>query len=449
MARVCFRTNNVSSFSNLLYGYEQNCLDESFGLTVSTTTIDEIENADIIVAMNIGISEENLITELKIKAAQKRGARFILINSSEIKLTKFADLWIDSKRGTNTALLNGVQRELIHNRKIHKTCVQTKSKAFLDLQKMVDDYTPLKVESLTGVDHEKYTEFIQWLENPDLNLIFMYNIDSLNEKAKNDLKAIGNYLLLTDRIKRKGNGLIILRDFSNSNGLLDMGVTPRYLPGYVRYHEKEKIKRVSHLWKADLKKVFKPVDILKKMLENKIKAVLIFGEDPLISNENRKYFDGVEFSLVCDMFSTITAKEADVVLPASAYIEQEGTYTSSDLRIQKVKKIMNPKNGRENYKIIEEIACNFDGSFHYESQEQIFTEIQRVNLFYKNCNIGESWVKNFDIEPRLSLYDLDLSALHCPKTSFIFSEHFFETKVKSILERAQISEKRQKEASIY
>ena len=136
----------------------------------------------------------------KIKATRKRGARFILINSSEIKLTKFADLWIDSKRGTNTALLNGIQRELIHNGKIHKKFFQTKSKAFIDLQKMVDDYTPLKVESLTGVKHEKYTEFIKWLENPDLNLIFLYNIDSLNEKAKNDLKAIGNYLLLTARI---------------------------------------------------------------------------------------------------------------------------------------------------------------------------------------------------------------------------------------------------------
>ncbi|MFC1541415.1 FAD-dependent oxidoreductase [Candidatus Latescibacterota bacterium] len=449
MARVCFKTNNISSFSNLLYGYEQNCLDESFGLTASTTTMDEIKNADIIVAMNLGISEENLIPELTIKAAQKRGARFILINSSEIKLTKFADLWIDSTRGTNTALLNGVQRELIHNKKVQKKYVQTNSKAFLDLQKMVDDYTLLKVESLTGVAHEKYTELIQLLENPDLNIIFMYNIDSLNEKAKNDLKAIGNYLLLTDRIKRKGNGLIILRNFSNSNGLLDMGVTPRYLPGYVKYHEKEKIKRVSHLWKTDLKEVFKPVDILKKMLENKIKAVLIFGEDPLISNENRKYFDGVEFSLVCDMFSTFTAKEADVVLPASSYIEQDGTYTSSDLRIQKVNKILNPKNGRENYKIIEKIACNFDESFHYESQEQIFKEIQRVNLYYKNCNFGESWVKNFDIKPLLSLYDIDLSVFHYPKTSFIFSEHFFETKVKNRLERAQISEKNKKKVSIY
>ncbi|MFC1693511.1 molybdopterin-dependent oxidoreductase [Candidatus Latescibacterota bacterium] len=449
MGRGCLGTNNVSSFSNLLNGYDQNCLDESFGQTVSNTTIDEIEKADIIVAINLGVSEDNLITELKIKKAQKRGARFILINSSEIKLSKFADLWIDTRRGTNTVLLNGILRELIHNDKTDKKFAERNKNDYLALQKMVDVYTPLKVESLTGVEHQKYSELINLLGNPDKKQIFIYNIDSLIEKSKNDLKAIGNYLLLTDRIKRKGNGLILLRNSSNSNGLMDMGITPKYLPGYVKYHEDEKIERMSQIWGIDLKKIFKPVDILQKMLRNEIKAVLIFGEDPLVYNENRKYFDGVEFSLVCDMFPTTTAKEADIVLPASAYIEQEGTFTSSDLRIQKVNKIMNPKNGLENYKIIERIARIFDDSLCYETQEQVFKEIQQVIPFYKDCHIGESWVKNLDIEACLSFYDIDLRTFHQSQKSLLYSEQFFETKVRSMIERVPVYGKKQKEVVVY
>ena len=433
MARGALRTNNIASFSNLLYGFEQDSLDDSLGLTVSTTTMDEIENSDIIIIMNLGVSEENLLTELKIKAAQKKGAKLILINSSEIKLTKFSDLWIDSKRGTNTALINGVLRELIRNGRVHNSSIQTRMEAFLDLQKMVDAYPPERIKSLTGVEPGKYAKLVKWLENPDLNLIVIYNIDSLTEKARNDLKAIGNFLLLTDRMNRKGNGLIILRDFSNSNGLLDMGVSPRYLPGYVKYHEDEKIERLSRLWRVDLKKIFKPVNITKKMLRNEIKAVLIFGEDPLISNDNIKYLGGAEFLVVCDMFYTATAKEADVVLPASAYIEQDGTYTSSDLRIQKVDKIIMPKNGLENYKIIIELANIFNNSFSYESQNEIFEEIKQVNMYYKDCNIGDSWVKNLNKKANFSIYDVDIRAFNCKKTALLFSENFFETKIRSIL----------------
>jgi len=91
---------------------EQDSLDNSLGLTVSTTSMNNLNNADVIVAINSNLSEDNLIMELKIKEAQKKGAKLIVINSSEIKITKFADLWIDSRKGTNTILLNGILSEL-------------------------------------------------------------------------------------------------------------------------------------------------------------------------------------------------------------------------------------------------------------------------------------------------------------------------------------------------
>jgi len=86
MARKGIGTNNISSFSNLLNNVEVDGLDELTGATVSTTSIDKIDNADVIVLVNSNLSEENLIMELKIKAAQKKGSKLVLINSSEIKL---------------------------------------------------------------------------------------------------------------------------------------------------------------------------------------------------------------------------------------------------------------------------------------------------------------------------------------------------------------------------
>jgi formate dehydrogenase major subunit len=365
-ARVGIKTNNIASFSNLLYGNEMDALDEMIGLTVSTTTMDEISKADIIVVINSDLSEENLIMELKIKEAQKKGAKLILINSAEIKLTKFAQLWIDTLKGTNTVLLNGLMKELIEKRVIDIKSLEYNTAGFAEFKEMLSTIDLKKVSGITGVRIDRLKEVVRLIEKPETNIVFVYNIDSHKEKSKNDLKAITNFLLLTNRINKTGNGVIILRDFSNSSGLLDMGVSTQYLPGYVKYSEKDQINRIGQFWNVDLNEVFNPVDLTKKMINEEIKAMLIFGEDPLIVNDNFKYFNGIEFLLVQDIFNTSTAQEADVVLPLSTYIEQDGTYTSCDLKIQKANQIIEPITNYENWEIITKLAENFNSGFNYK-----------------------------------------------------------------------------------
>jgi formate dehydrogenase major subunit len=441
LARTGLKTNNISSFSNLLCCPEQDCLDDSLGITVSTTTMDNIDKADIIVVINSDLSDENLIMELKIKAAQKKNTKLILINSSEIKLTKFVDLWVDTRRGTNTVLLTGIARELINKGKTDKHFIQNKTTGFSTLCEMVSTFSPARVCSLTGVDIQKYEQLIELLNNPDDNIVFIYNLDSRKEKAKGDLRAIANLLLLNNRINRDGNGLILLRDFANSIGLSDMGVSPQYLPGYIKFHENNEINRISSFWETDLKKIFKPVNFLEKMLRSKIKGMLIFGEDPLINTDNFKYFKGVEFLLVHDMFYSHTARDANVVLPAASYIEQEGTYTSCDRRIQKVKQILKPKCGKPNWEIIANLAGHFNKGFEYESAEEIFKEIKQINRFYKNCSINGFWAEDIfqkefftkNKKANFSIYDIDMTTLSPEKQEIIFSENYFKTKIKNKL----------------
>ena len=192
-ARAGLKTNNISSFSNILYGVELNSLDGMIGLTGSTTSMDSITNADIIVVLNSNLSEENLVMELKIKEAQKKGAKLILFSSSEIRLTKYA---------------------------LEET----------DIQEAI---------SFSGIDDLKYEMLFQFLKNLNSNIVFIYNIDSTSDRSVNDIKAVGNFLLLTGRIGKANNGIILLREFNNSTGLMDMGVNPDYLPGYVKFSERE------------------------------------------------------------------------------------------------------------------------------------------------------------------------------------------------------------------
>lgn len=423
-ARSALKTNNIASFSQLLYGLDQDALDEAVGKTTSTASMDNIRDADVVIVMNGNLSEENLVMELKIKEAQKKhGTKLVLINSSEIKVTKFADLWIDSRKGTNTILLNGIIRELIQKGLIAEE--QVEIEGFKALEEMVAPYTPEKVIETADITIEKYNRLLEWIEKPEQKIVFIYNIDSPREKSKNDLKAIGNFLLLTNRMEQPGSGIIITREYANSTGLLDMGVTPHYLPGFVKPFETDDIQRIGKQWHTDLKTVFKPVDLEDKLLKGEIKALLVFGEDPLIVSDNHKYFNGVEFLVVLDMFRTDTAAAADVVLPAASYIEQDGSYTACDRRVQKVTRIMPPKTGMENWKVINTLAKKFNRDFGYNSTSDIFNEIETVNRFTNG--------KGKTGKPQYVTYTIDTGTLNPELPTLLYSENYYKTKIKSQL----------------
>jgi formate dehydrogenase major subunit len=438
LARVGFKNNNISSFSHLLYGNDLHALDQAFGLTISTVTLDELQNADIIVLINSDLTEENLIMELKIKEAQKKGAQVILINSSEIKLSKFAQLWINSVKGTNTYLLNTVSNVLIKNGKIDANFICNNTNGFTEFRNMLANFKIEKASEITGVPVNQLQKFINKIEDLKSNIVFIYNIDSHREKSRNDLKAIGNFLLLTNRIGKHNNGLIILRDYMNSQGLLDMGVSTRYLPGYVKLHEKEIIRNISKFWNTNLNNIFKPVDLSKKMMNEDIKALLIFGEDPLVVNENYKYFNGLEFLLVQDMFETATTKEANIILPQNSIIEQDGTYTTCDRRIQKASQIVKSKTNIADWQLIAELGKNFSDGFKYKNTEEIFSEICKINRLYHNSKIGEHWgeklfngmffIKNR--KARFSIFNIDLTTIPPVKPEIITSENFYRSKIR-------------------
>jgi formate dehydrogenase major subunit len=441
MARVSLGTNNISSLTHLLYGIDNQALDPMFGLTVSSMTSDDLMDSDIIVVINADLSEENLIMELKIKKAQKQGAKLVLINSSEINLTKFADLWVDSKRGTHAVLLNGILRELIKKNRIDRDFIRDHTRDFDTMGKRFLEFTREKVCRLTGITNEKYETLIQWLEDPSNNISFIYNLDSPKEKSAGDLQAIGNFLLLTNRLRKNSNGIILLRDYANSTGLMDMGAVPDYLPGYVKWHETEEIARIGKHWRVDLSNIFKPVLLKEKLLSGQIKAALVFGEDPLFLNENRKYFSGVDFLMVMDMFPTATGSEAQVILPSSSFIEGDGTYTCCDRRLQKANGIFPARTGMENWQIIQKLANSLGSKFHYQSSDNIMDEIKVANRYYQDCRVGSFWGQQLfrdgfctpDKKAHFLIGEIDVTTMSPEKSCIIYSDNYFKLKIKKNL----------------
>lgn len=436
LARVGFKNNNISSFSNLFQNKKINCLDDSLGLTVSTAKMDDLKSADVIVVINSNLSEENLVMELKIKEAQKNGAKLIVINSSEINLTMYADLWVDSTKGANTLLLNALMKMLIEDNCVDKDFIKSRTELYDEFREKMNCLDMKEAIAAINIDYEKFLQFFSMIKNLNSKVIFVYNIDFAREKSKNDLKAIGNFLLITGRINKHNNGIILLRDSSNSTGLMDMGVTPNYLPGYVKYSEAKLIAEIGKKWQQKLESIFTETDLEKKMKRGEIKGVLIFGEDPFAMINYQKLFSDIEFLLVSDSYYTDTVLEADVVLPALTYIEQEGTYTRCDHTIQKANKIINHDHEYSNWEIISKLAGCFSDQFNYKTLEEIFAEIKLVNRFYNKIEVDKSWIDDLFANGfskkkfPFAIYDSDITTFDHVKPVIHFPENYYISNIK-------------------
>jgi formate dehydrogenase major subunit len=435
--RTGLKNNNISSFTHLTNKPDDSSIDDMTGFTSSTVSLDDLNSADIIVVMGSGFTEENVVLELKIKEAQKRGAKVILINSSETRLTKYADLWIDSRKGTNTYLIDSMNKTLIDKGLIDDTFISSRSGNFIELIASLVNIDPTKAVTFSGIDRNIFDNFVTYLSNRNSNIIFIYDIDSRGEKSVNDIKAVSNFLMLTGRIGKEKNGMIILREFNNSTGLMDMGVTPDYLPGFVRYNDVKDILRIGNIWNSALAEIFKPVNLASRLKNGAIKGLLVFGEDPLNVKEFLKYFNGVEFLLVSDAYHTGTTDEADVILPAATYYEQSGTYTRCDNKIQQSNKVINGITEYENWELISRLASRFAGGFNFETSEEIFDEIKYVSRFYNFSGIDKSWMHEYFNDgftgKRLffSTHSIDFSTFDNVKYNIHYQDNYYFSSVRN------------------
>jgi predicted molibdopterin-dependent oxidoreductase YjgC len=167
-------------------------------------------------------------------------------------------------------------------------------------------------------------------------------------------------------------------------------------------------------------------------LKGEIKGLLVFGEDPLSVIDNRKYFEGLEFLVVQDMFPTNTTVAADIILPAASFIEQEGSYMACDRRIQYINPFFESKTGMPNWQVIQSIAQKFNTDFAYDSIAGIAAEISVVNRFTK---ITKNEYFNGKGEPVFMMYDIDTTAYKPGLTKLLFSEQFFKNQIKKQLTR--------------
>ncbi len=318
-------------------------------------------------------------------------------------MEKYANVWLRPSPGTDVALINGLIKSLVDQNLVDRRFIQKRTQGFEKLKKSVSPYTPEWVETLTGVPAEALRKGARLLGTARNAVIAYGSGITQHLRGTEGVKALSNLALVTGNVGKEQGGLYPLCSQSNCQGAFDMGALPGYLPGYQSVDDPEVRRKFEEAWGGELP--LKPGLNFGQMFDalqaGKIKGLVVFGENPLVTLPNIKRLEAavqrLELLVVVDTFLTETAQKADVVFPGATFAEKDGTFTNMERRVQRVRLAISPPGGKAEWEIIASLASQMGHPMDYQHPSQIFSEMASLTPLFQGIDyqtlegVGVQW----------------------------------------------------------
>jgi formate dehydrogenase alpha subunit len=356
-----------------------------------TNSIADVGKADLLFVIGSNTTECHPIIGRLIRQGVKfKGTRLIIADPRTTELAKMSTVHLRQKPGTDVALLNAMMHVIIEENLHNKKFIQERTEGFEQLAETVKQYTPEMAEKITGVARDDIIKAARLFAGVDKAAVLYGMGITQHTTGTDNVKTLANLLMLTGNIGREGTGLSPLRGQNNVQGACDMGALPNVLTGYQPVTDQEKRKAAETAWDVSALPA-KPGLTMGEMMsarpEGGVKAMYIMGENPIITDPDmrhtRQSLTNLEFLVAQDIFPTETAVIADVILPAAAYAEKDGTFTNTERRVQRGRKAVEPPGeAKPDWEIITLLAEKMGHRFGYENPEQIMEEIASLTQIY-------------------------------------------------------------------
>jgi predicted molibdopterin-dependent oxidoreductase YjgC len=311
--------------------------------------------------------------------------------------------WLDEKAnlslvyrpGTEVALINGIIRVILEEGLEEKEFISSQTVGVEAMRESVARYDLATVERITGVTGNLIARAARMYAQGERSSILIASGLSTRGDEAGLAQAAANLALLTGNVGRESTGVNIMGEKNNSQGMLDMGVIPDYLPGFQEVGDDEARKKCALTWMVELPSEpgLDALNMLKSAGNKKVKALYIVGENPVTTypdrNQVTQALDQVDFLVVQDLFLSETAKKAHVVLPAVSFSEKEGTFTSIERRVQRLYRTLNPQGtARSDFDIIQSLSTSLGYVMNYSSPAQVMEEIKQLAAPYAGVTYG-------------------------------------------------------------
>jgi len=313
-------------------------------------------------------------------------------NSVHIK----ADYHLKLKPGTNVATINAISHVIAQEGLMDETFIQERCEP--DAFKFWHDFiideknSPETLESETGIPASTIRQAARLFAQEKNGAIYYGLGVTEHSQGSTMVMAIANLAMATGNIGREGVGVNPLRGQNNVQGSCDMGSFPHEFPGYRHVSDDETRTSFEKAWNVKLQGEpgLRIPNMLDEAIAGKFKALYCEGEDIAQSDPNTQHvthaLESMECVIVQDLFLNETAMYAHVFLPGSSFLEKNGTFTNAERRISPVRKVMQPKNGYEDWEITQMLSNALGYPMNYKHASEIMDEVAAMMPTFKGVS---------------------------------------------------------------
>jgi len=403
MIRAAFRNNNVDTCARVCHSPTGYGLSKTFGTSAGTQDFKSVDASDVLLLIGANPTDAHPVFGSRMKKAMRNGAKLIVVDPRRIELVRSAHVaathHLQLQPGTNVAVVNAlahvVMSEGLENRKyIEERCDPVE---FARWESFIKDpkNSPEALESVTGVPAAEVRAAAR-LYATGGNAAIYYGLGvTEHSQGSTMVMAMANLAMATGNVGRNGVGVNPLRGQNNVQGSCDMGSFPHEFSGY-RHVSDDAVRHVfEEVWQTalDAEPGLRIPNMFDAAIEGSFRGIIVQGEDIAQSDPNTKHVNHALESMDCvvvqDLFLNETAAFAHVFLPGTSFLEKDGTFTNAERRINRVRQVKAPMQGKDEWQVICELSAAMGYPMSYGSASEIMDEIARVTPTFAGVSFAK------------------------------------------------------------
>ena len=383
LARAVIGTNNMDNCSRYCQAPATTGLFRTVGYGGDSGSISDIEQAGLVLIIGSNTAESHPVLATRVKRAHKmHGQKLIVSDLRENEMAQRADVFLHPRPGTDLIWLSAITRYIMDNGLADQAFIDKWVKSAEEYKKSLESFTLEMASERCGLSVETLIKVAHMVAEADSVCVLWAMGVTQHSMGSDTSTAISNLLLTTGNYMKPGTGAYPLRGHNNVQGASDHGAMPNNFPGYQKVDDPVIRAKFEKAWNVTLppKPGLDNHMMIDAIHDGRLKAMYVFGEELSLVDSNANYvadaLSKIDFLVMQEIFFSETCRFADVILPASPSLEKEGTFTSTERRIQRIYQVFEPHGeSRPDWKIIQEIANRLGANWNYEHPSQIYEEI--------------------------------------------------------------------------
>ena len=388
LVRTGFGSNNVDHCTRLCHASSVVALLEGIGSGAVSNPVMDVTKAEVVMLIGANPTVNHPVAATWIKNAVKNGTKLIVLDPRRSELARVAHRFVQFKPDTDVALLNAMMNVIVTEGLVNEEFIASRTIGYDELRKNVEGYSPEAMAPICGIDADTIRDVARLFATSKASMILWGMGVSQHVHGTDNARCLIALSLMTGQIGRPGTGLHPLRGQNNVQGASDAGLIPMMLPDYQHVSQPAVRESFEKAWKLpagtlDAQPGLTVVEVMHAIKAGGIRGMYVMGENPAMSdpdaNHARAALAALEHLVVQDIFLTETAYLADVVLPASAFPEKNGSFTNTDRLVQMGRQAVNPPgDARQDLWIIQQLAQRLGLDWQYGHVSEVFDEMRHT-----------------------------------------------------------------------